>query len=136
MLSSPALALVGIGIDLIETQRVLRSLDRFGERLVRRLMDPPEAGRLPREPAARVLALALAIAAKEAASKAIGTGWSRGVYWRHVEVTLGEPPALTLRAQALAEARRLGSDGRCLLRLELRDGVAIGEAWLLAGGRQ
>ncbi|MGE0452186.1 MAG: 4'-phosphopantetheinyl transferase superfamily protein [Vicinamibacteria bacterium] len=129
------MALVGIGIDLIETERVLRSLGRFGERLVRRLMDPPEAGRLPREPAARARALALAIAAKEAASKAIGTGWSRGVRWRDVDVRLGEPPTLALRAQALAEARRLGSDGRCLLRLELRDGVAIGEAWLLAGER-
>jgi holo-[acyl-carrier protein] synthase len=135
MLSSPALALVGIGIDLIETQRVLRSLRRFGERLVGRLMDPPEAARLPREALARARALALAIAAKEAASKAIGTGWSRGVRWRDVDVTLAEPPVVALRARALAEARRRGSDGRCLLRLEIRDGLAIGEAWLLAGER-
>ena len=65
---------VGLGIDLVETARVERSLARWGERLVRRLMSEPEASRLPAEPDERARALALAIAAKEAASKAIGTG--------------------------------------------------------------
>jgi holo-[acyl-carrier protein] synthase len=133
MLSSPALAPVGIGIDIIELERVAAALARFGERFVRKLMDPAEAQRLPAEPAARARAMARALAAKEAASKAIGTGWTRGVRWRDVDVRLDHPPSLELRGAALAFAARRGSGGSCRLRLEVRDGLAVGEVWLLGG---
>ena len=76
--------MLGLGVDLVELDRVESSLQRWGDRLVAKLMDPPEAARLPAGGAERVRAVALAIAAKEAASKAIGTGWSRGVRWRDV----------------------------------------------------
>jgi len=75
---------VGLGIDLIELDRVETALARWGERFVARLMDPIEAARLPLDEPGRSRALALAIAGKEAGSKAIGTGWSRGVRWRDV----------------------------------------------------
>ena len=123
---------VGIGIDLIEVARVRRSLERWGDRLVRKLMDPEEAKTLPEEPSQRAEALALAITGKEAASKAIGTGWSRGVRWRDVVVKRGPTAEVTLLARAAQFAERLGSDGSNRARLELRDGVAIGEVWLLA----
>ncbi len=58
---------IGIGLDLVETARVRRALERHGERFVRKLMDPEEAASLPGEGAERVRALALAIAGKEAA---------------------------------------------------------------------
>lgn len=122
---------VGIGIDLIEVERVRRSLARWGNRLVRKLMDPEEAATLPAEPARRAEAVALAITGKEAASKAIGTGWSRGVRWRDVVVKRDHPVEVTLLARAADFAHGLGSDGSNRARLELRDGVAIGEVWLL-----
>ena len=81
--------IVGVGIDLIEQERVTRALERWGERLVGKLMGPEEAARLPPSPAERARAIALAIAAKEAASKALGTGWTRGVAWRDVVVSAG-----------------------------------------------
>ena len=67
---------VGLGLDLVELPRVERSLARWGDRLIGKLMDEPEARRLPPPGPERVLALALAITGKEAASKAIGTGWT------------------------------------------------------------
>jgi holo-[acyl-carrier protein] synthase len=122
---------VGVGIDLIEQTRVARALERWGERLVAKLMGPQEAARLPAG-ADRARAVALAIAAKEATSKALGTGWTHGVVWRDVDVDLGPPVALRLGGGALARARRLGSEGRTRAVLEVRGDLVIGHVRLLA----
>lgn len=121
---------VGLGVDLVETARVNRLLTRFGDRFVHRLMDPEEAARLPPAGSARVRALALAIAGKEAASKALGTGWSRGVRWRDVVVTRDEP-TVRLRGRAAEVAQERGSSGRSRTRLVVDGPLAIGEVWLL-----
>lgn len=124
--------LIGIGLDLVETARVARALERFGARFVRKIMDADEAARLPQEAEARALALAYAVAGKEAASKALGTGWSQGVRWRDVVVQLAPAAGLKLDGEALAVALRLGSSGRMRLRLERRGPLALAEAWLLS----
>jgi len=59
---------VGIGIDLVEHSRVATSLERWGDRLVGKLMGPDEAAHLPKGSAARAQAVTAAIALKEAAS--------------------------------------------------------------------
>ncbi len=123
---------IGLGVDLIERDRVSAALGRWGERLVARLMDPPEAARLPAAAAARGLALALAIAGKESVSKALGTGWTRGVRWRDVVVEPGPPARATLLGPALARARTLGSQGAGVLRLECRGNLVLGEFRLLS----
>jgi holo-[acyl-carrier protein] synthase len=123
---------VGVGLDLVELDRVARILERWGERLVGKLMDEPESRRLPAASAARVRALALAIAGKEAASKALGTGWSQGVSWRQVVVEPGPPARVTLLRRAAEMALSLGSDGRTRARLEVRGNLVLGEVWLLA----
>ena len=123
--------IVGVGIDLIEQERAARALERWGERLVAKLMGPEEAARLPAGPG-RARAVAQAIAAKEAASKALGTGWTRGVCWRHVVVDLGPPLAVRLEGRALAVARRLGSAGRTRAVLETRGDLVIGQVRLLS----
>lgn len=123
---------VGLGVDLVEVERVARSLERWGVRLVGKLMDAEEAALLPPPGPEQARALSFSIAAKEAASKAIGTGWSRGVRWRDVVVDPGPPPAVRLRAQALRAARDLGSRGGAHLRVEQRGGLAVAEVWLLS----
>jgi holo-[acyl-carrier protein] synthase len=123
--------IVGVGIDLIETERVARALDRWGDRLVAKLMGEAEASRLPPGPD-RARAVALAIAAKEAASKALGTGWSRGVGWRDVVVDLGPPLAVRLEGGALRWARHLGSAGDTRAALEVRGDLVIGQVRLLS----
>jgi len=123
---------LGLGIDLIEIERVARALDRWGEKLVAKLMGADESARLPPEKDGRVLALALAIAAKESASKAIGTGWSRGVRWCDVVVDVGPPARVRLEARAGETARALGSSGRTRTTLEVRGGLVLGEVRLLS----
>jgi len=124
--------IVGVGIDLVEQERVARALERWGERLVGKLMGPEEAAGLPAAPAERAHALALAIAGKEAASKALGTGWTRGVAWRDVVVVPGPPATVTLEGGAMARARRLGSSGRTRAALEVRGDLVIGRVRLLS----
>jgi holo-[acyl-carrier protein] synthase len=123
---------VGLGVDLVEWSRVARALERWGDRFVAKLMDPEEAGRLPPRGEPRVLALALAVAGKEAASKALGTGWSQGVRWRDVVVTAGPEPRVRLDGRAAAVARARGSSGRSRLRLSVDGALVIGEFWLLS----
>ncbi|MBN2371256.1 MAG: 4'-phosphopantetheinyl transferase superfamily protein [Vicinamibacteria bacterium] len=122
---------VGLGIDLVEVPRIRRSLERWGERLASKLMDSEEAARLDLLSTRRPEALAISIALKEAASKAIGTGWSRGVRWRDVVIRPGSPFGVELRNRARDFAFRLGSDGRTRVRLERRDDLIVGEVWLL-----
>lgn len=120
---------VGLGVDLVELSRVRSADARWGERLARKLMGPEEAARLPREAGPRARALARAIAVKEAASKAIGTGWSRGVRWRDVVVLDG--PSLRLEARAAALARALGSTGGARVAVEERGDLVLCEVRLL-----
>jgi phosphopantetheinyl transferase (holo-ACP synthase) len=95
-------------------------------------MDPDEALALPPDGEGRARALALAVAGKEAASKALGTGWSRGVRWRDVVVGWGPTPSVRLSGRAAEVALDLGSSGRTLVTLEIRGPLAIGEVWLLS----
>ena len=122
---------IGLGVDLVEMDRVQQALDRWGERFVAKLMEPEEADRLPPEGEGRRRALALAIAGKEAASKALGTGWSRGVRWRDVDVHLGPPPRLTLKGAAARRAEQLGATQRVQLILEARGELALAQVRLL-----
>ena len=75
----------GIGIDVLETARIERTLERYGERFVRRLLMPEEQAQLARtrRPARFV---AMRFAAKEAIAKAMGTGFAHGIWIRDVGV--------------------------------------------------
>jgi len=101
--------IVGTGVDIMETSRVEDALQKHGERFARRVCTPAEIAYCEKfkNSAER---FAARFAAKEAAFKALGTGWSRGVRWVDVEITHTESgkPELILRGQAEEIARRLG----------------------------
>lgn len=83
----------GIGIDVIQPYRVARLLEKFGERFVKRVLTPPERERYERN-ASPVLFLANRFAAKEAFSKAMGTGFRYPVTLQCISVipnTAGKP---------------------------------------------
>jgi holo-[acyl-carrier protein] synthase len=123
--------IVGVGIDLIEIDRVQAALDRWGRRLVERLMGPEERAIYDGEDVGRALGIARRIAVKEAASKALGTGWTRGVSWRHVVVSLTPVATFTLQARALEVAQRLGSEGEGSVATEdTADGLVYAEVLL------
>lgn len=123
---------IGIGLDLVETGRVALLLERYGDRFVHKLMDPEEAQALPLPAPERARRLALAVAAKEAASKALGTGWSRGVRWRDVVVSTGPEASVRLEGRAAEVAAARGSSGRTRVRLAIAGEHAVGEVWLLS----
>jgi holo-[acyl-carrier protein] synthase len=123
---------LGVGVDLVEIDRVEKALARWGRRMIDRLMAAAESQRLPSEEPARTRAFAEAIAVKEAASKALGTGWTRGVAWRHVDLDRGEPPRVLLHEGAARRAGVLGARGARVVELTERDGLVIAEVWLLA----
>ena len=78
--------IIGLGSDLIDIRRIARTLDRFGDRFIQRLYTAGEQKRSERR-ATRIESYAKRFAAKEACSKALGTGFRRGVYWCDLEVT-------------------------------------------------
>jgi holo-[acyl-carrier protein] synthase len=98
----------GVGLDLVEIDRLEQAIARRGERLLRRVFTDPERAYCAqrKRPGQH---LAARFAAKEAGFKALGTGWGAGVGWRDIEV-LNQPsgrPLLVLRGKAaeIAAAR-------------------------------
>ncbi|WP_293808346.1 holo-ACP synthase [uncultured Bosea sp.] len=77
--------ILGIGSDLCDITRIQKSLDRFGERFTHRVFTEGERTKSDRR-ATRAASYARRFAAKEACSKALGTGMSQGVFWRDMEV--------------------------------------------------
>ncbi|HXY06788.1 MAG TPA: holo-[acyl-carrier-protein] synthase [Terriglobales bacterium] len=102
--------IVGTGIDIAEVPRIAQSIERFGDRFLRRVFTEGEIGYCDRK-ANRAQHYAARFAAKEAAMKAIGTGWSRGVRWRDIEVCrrTGGRPTLSFHDKAAEFAARLGT---------------------------
>ena len=88
--------IVGLGSDLCNIERIQASLDRFGDRFVQRVFTPVEQAKAARRPFTRAGTLAKRFAAKEAFSKAVGTGFRRGVFMRDIGVVNAASGAPTL----------------------------------------
>ncbi|MBI5711669.1 MAG: holo-ACP synthase [Candidatus Eisenbacteria bacterium] len=99
----------GIGVDVIRVERLVEALERFGERMERRLFTEAELAycRTHKDPLPH---LAARFAAKEAASKALGTGMSGGVGFRQFEVIQpgGRQPRLEFHGTARERFESLG----------------------------
>ena len=97
-----------LGLDLTEVDRVAGVLERWGDRFVRRIFRPGELSRSRRHPRARAEHVAGRFAAKEAAMKALGTGW-RGLAFKDVEVGRDPrgKPTLSFHGRALDRSREL-----------------------------
>ena len=77
--------IIGIGNDIIDIRHIEATLERFGDRFVQRIFTPVEQAKSDRR-RLRAASYAKRFAAKEACSKALGTGLRRGVYWRDMGV--------------------------------------------------
>ena|ERR1039458_6100285 len=100
---------VGVGTDLMEIARIHQSIDRFGERFLRRVFTAREIQYCQRKKNAAE-SFAARFAAKEAGAKALGTDISRGVSWLELEVSRepGGRPTLELSGRAAERAREIG----------------------------
>ncbi len=101
--------IVGLGIDVAEVKRIQRVLEAQGERFLRRVYTPDEAAYCEQFKN-KYERYAGRFAVKEAAMKALGTGWSRGVRWVDIEVVRvkGRRPTLALKGEAKKIADALG----------------------------
>ena len=88
--------IVGLGSDLCNIERIQNSLDRFGERFERRVFTKVEQAKARRRPFTIAGTYAKRFAAKEAFSKAVGTGFRRGVFMRDIGVVNAPSGAPTL----------------------------------------
>ena len=101
--------ILGTGIDICEVKRIRDSIARFGDHFLRRVFTEQEI-RYCQSKKNSSERFAARFAAKEAAMKALGTGWSRGVRWTDIEVghALGGRPTLRLHGRSSQIAEQLG----------------------------
>lgn len=88
--------IIGLGSDLCNIERIQNSLDRFGERFENRVFTDIERAKAARRPFTRAGTYAKRFAAKEAFSKAVGTGFKRGVFMKDIGVVNAPSGAPTL----------------------------------------
>jgi holo-[acyl-carrier protein] synthase len=102
--------IVGTGVDIAEVSRIRQSVERFGDRFLRRVFTEGEI-RYCEKKITSFESYAARFAAKEAGMKALGTGWSHGVRWRDIEVIRpkGQRPTIQFHGQAAAIAAKLGT---------------------------
>ena len=125
------MAIIGSGIDATEIDRIAAAIDRYGPRFLDRVFTPDEIAYCQRK---RDFAASFAarFAAKEAAMKALGTGHSRGVFWRGIEVVRRHgPPHLRFHAGAATRLEALGATGS-LLTLTHSQNLAIAHVLLVS----
>ena len=97
--------IIGLGSDLCNIERIQNSLDRFGERFVQRVFTEVEQAKAARRSLTRAGTLAKRFAAKEAFSKAVGTGFKAGVFMKDIGVVNAPSGAPTLSLTGGAKAR-------------------------------
>ena len=126
--------IIGLGFDVTDIPRVAEVYERYGERFLTRVFTPGEIAYCTRRrnPGPH---LAGRFAAKEAAMKALGTGHSRGVLWKDVEVfRMGGPPQLRLHGAAARIAEQMGVQ-RSLLTITHSDALAMAHVILQGNPR-
>jgi holo-[acyl-carrier protein] synthase len=125
--------IIGIGNDIIDIRRIERTLERFGSRFVERIFTETEQTKSDRR-ANRAASYAKRFAAKEACSKALGTGFRRGVFWRDMGVInlKSGKPTMKLTNGALQRLHELTPEGmRAQVDLTITDDHPIAQAIVL-----
>jgi holo-[acyl-carrier protein] synthase len=100
--------IIGLGSDLCNIERIERSIERFGERFERRVFTDVERAKAARRPFTKAGTLAKRFAAKEAFSKAVGTGFKRGVFMKDIGV-VNDPSGAPTLALTGGAAERLAT---------------------------
>ena len=131
--------IIGIGSDLCNIERIQASLDRFGERFLNRVFTDTERAKAERRPFTRAGTLAKRFAAKEAFSKAVGTGFKRGVFMKDIGVVNAKSgaPTLALSGGAAARLAEITPAGySAVIHLTLTDDHPWAQAFVVIEARQ
>jgi holo-[acyl-carrier protein] synthase len=122
--------ILGIGNDIIDIRRIEKTLDRHGQRFIDRVYTDVEK-RKSEARAQRVASYAKRFAAKEACSKALGTGLSNGVYWRDmgvVNLPSGKPTMKLTNGAAEQLARMVPAGQTASVHLTMTDEYPYAQA--------
>lgn len=125
--------ILGIGSDLVDIRRIERTLERYGARFVDRVFTAEERRRSDHR-AGRAASYAKRYAAKEACSKALGTGFRDGVYWRDLGVVnlASGRPTMILTGGALKRLQAMTPDGMTArIELTLTDEMPLASAFVI-----
>ncbi len=125
--------IIGIGSDLIDIRRVEKSLERFGERFTNRCFTDIEQQKSDRR-VNRAASYAKRFAAKEACSKALGTGIAQGVFWRDmgvVNLPSGKPTMKLTGGAGEILQKMLPSGHRAAIHLTITDDYPLAQAFVI-----
>ena len=128
--------ILGLGNDIIDIRRIERTLARFGDRFLDRIFTPIERAKSDRR-TQRAASYAKRFAAKEACSKALGTGFRRGVFWRDMGVVNlpSGRPTLRLTGGAAEQLARITPPGyEARIDLTLTDDYPQAQAIVIISG--
>ena len=131
--------ILGLGSDLCNIERIQNSLDRFGERFLNRVFTDVERTKAARRPHTIAGTLAKRFAAKEAFSKAVGTGFKRGVFMKDIGVVNlpSGAPSLQLTGGAKARLDALAPDGHAIdIHLTMTDDHPWAQAFIILTARK
>src|ERR1700722_8650800 len=129
--------IIGIGSDLIDIRRVAKDIERHGDRFLDRIFTDAErarAGRRAKNEKMLIATYAMRFAAKEAFSKALGTGIRRGVWWRDMGVVNlpGGRPTMQLTGGALARLQAMTPpDHQAQIDLSITDDWPLAQAFVI-----
>lgn len=125
--------IIGIGSDLIDIRRVEKSIERFGERFTNRCFTDVERARSDRR-ANRAESYAKRFAAKEACSKALGTGIAQGVFWKDmgvVNLPSGKPTMKLTGGAAVILDAMMPAGHRPVIHLTITDDYPLAQAFVI-----
>jgi holo-[acyl-carrier protein] synthase len=125
--------IIGLGSDLIDIRRIEKSLERFGDKFTDRIFTDIEKAKSDRRKE-RAASYAKRFAAKEACSKALGTGLSNGVFWRDMGVVNlpGGKPTFKLTNGALKRLNSLMPEGMVpVIHLTITDDFPLAQAFVI-----
>ena len=131
--------IVGIGSDLCNIERIERSLERFVDRFLNRVFTAAERAKADSRPFTRAGTLAKRFAAKEAYSKAVGTGFKRGVFMKDIGVVNAPSgaPTLELTGGARQQIDALAPAGHAIdIHLTLTDEYPWAQAFVILTARK
>ncbi|MBH5322073.1 MULTISPECIES: holo-ACP synthase [Aurantiacibacter] len=126
--------IIGLGSDLCNIERIQNSLDRWGDRFKQRSFTDVENAKAARRPLTQAGTYAKRFAAKEAFSKAVGTGFKRGVFMKDIGVVNAPSgaPTLALTGGAKARLEQLTPDGyEVFIHLTLTDDHPWAQAFVI-----
>lgn len=128
------MSVIGIGSDLCNIDRIAGSIERFGPRFLNRIFTPIEQAKSDRRQMTRAATYAKRFAAKEACSKALGTGFRKGVFWRDmgvVNLTSGAPTLLLTGGAAEQLALLTPTGHKAEIHLTMTDDHPWAQAFVL-----